>query len=106
MENYGTKYCKYCGAEISADAKYCKKCGCEVQTTQFVPKKGLYNKMITCKTCGAQIAYTAKACPHCGAKPTKQLIGEAIIGGVSGLLAVPFILVAIVFFIILFKIIL
>lgn len=100
MENSGTKFCKYCGEEISNNAKYCKKCGCEVQPMQFVPQKGLYNKMITCKTCGAQIAYTAKACPHCGAKPTNRLIGEAIVGTIGGLLAVPFIIIAIILFVV------
>lgn len=89
------RYCQYCGAEITHDSKYCKKCGCEVQPNSR-PTKGFYNKLITCKTCGAQIAYTAKACPHCGAKPTNRIIGEAVTGAVGGLLAVPFIIIAII----------
>lgn len=33
MENYGTKYCKYCGAEISADSAFCERCGKELNST-------------------------------------------------------------------------
>ncbi len=99
------QYCRYCGAKISSNSKYCRKCGCEINP---IPQasKSFFNKTITCKTCGAQIAYTAKACPHCGAKPTNRMIGDALIGAVGGLLAVPFIIIAILIMYVLFKILL
>lgn len=61
-------------------------------------------KLIDCKTCGKKISKNAKCCPHCGAKPTGQIIGEAISGIGCGLLIAPiFIAIIIIYAVFMFS---
>lgn len=58
-------------------------------------------KMIVCKTCGAEISSKAKVCSHCGEPTVTKQIGDAISGLVGFIVALPFIVIAIIFFLLL-----
>ena len=100
MENK-IEYCKYCGCEISTTARFCCKCGKETGHNEIFVKN---YKLTKCKACGAMVSKSAKACPNCGEKTTGQLLGEAIGGIGCGLIAAPFIMILIFFYVIVFDV--
>ena len=38
------------------------------------------NTLVNCKACGGKISKRAKFCPHCGAKPSTQMMNDALGG--------------------------
>lgn len=92
MEN---KFCKYCGAEITADSVFCENCGKRLENSEDKPKNSTNNsgfnnpvklnqpfswsddaptpnvitvpKLKVCRTCGANLDVKVKICPKCGA---------------------------------------
>ena len=61
-----------------------------VRAGSAAPEK-IFGRAVTCKTCGARISRRAKRCPHCGEMTQGEVLSQAIIG----LIAAPFILIAI-----------
>ena len=59
------------------------------------------NTIVNCKACGGKISKRAKFCPHCGAKPSAQMMSDALGGCGCGLLLVPIIIVLAVFIVVL-----
>lgn len=57
-------------------------------------------KMTNCKSCGQKISKNAKHCPHCGAPTPGTIAGQAIGGIGCGILLAPFILVAVIIFVV------
>lgn len=84
MENKGTKFCKFCGAQIAADSTFCERCGkkLETQSDSTIQNKTAEDKSFhwsdddihktqeikkRCQTCGAMINEKAQFCPNCRA---------------------------------------
>lgn len=95
-------YCKKCGAKLRDNAKFCNKCGRSINrsTTPKITNNYKSRNLFACKTCGHLIAKNAKSCPHCGAKTPGQIFGECVSGVGCGLIAFPFLLILIVFYIV------
>ena len=55
--------------------------------------------LVDCKACGKKMSKAAKTCPHCGAKPTSQIIGEALSGVGCAIFLVPIIIAIVVIYI-------
>lgn len=57
-------------------------------------------RMTKCRTCGKDISKNAKQCPHCGAPTPGAIAGQAVTGAGCGILLAPFIIVAVVLFVV------
>ncbi len=64
------KYCRSCGAQMSANAKFCKACGAEA-VVSLQPSSATIQPILekrTCPQCGNEVSDTAKFCKKCGYK--------------------------------------
>ncbi len=62
------RYCRICGAKLSAGAKFCKACGTKITDTAGPSPAVVKPAKRTCPDCGNEVSDTARFCRKCGHK--------------------------------------